>query len=87
MIMVLIIQIQDIQEKLTQKGFCPIFDIMPSDPMLSPPGIFHEKIIESDSLRVRFLFLDTRYFQQRNNILGKDQWSWLENKSLTEALT
>ena len=64
----------------SKRAFVQFFDIDPSDPMLYRPGIFHEKIIESDSLRLRFLFLDTRYFQKRNNILGKDQWIWLEEK-------
>ena len=82
-------------KRLTQKIFMDFWDVPSNDPRRNREGTYFSKdyIIENNKIKV--IGLDTRYFrskllgsrtnrQPNNNlnssILGKSQWSWLENE-------
>jgi len=82
-------------KQLTQKIFMDFWDIPSNDPRRKREGTYFSKdyIIEKNKIKV--IGLDTRFFRsnllgsrtnrQPNNdlnssILGKSQWSWLENE-------
>ncbi len=82
-------------KRLSQEIFMDFWDVPSSDPRRNREGTYFSKdyIIEKNKIKV--IGLDTRYFRsnllgsrtnrQPNNdlnssILGKSQWSWLENE-------
>ena len=82
-------------KRLTQKIFMDFWDVPSNDPRRNREGTYFSKdyIIEKNKIKV--IGLDTRYFRSNllgsrtnrkpnndlnSSILGKSQWSWLENE-------
>jgi alkaline phosphatase D len=86
-----------INKKESQDIFLYFWDIPQDDQRHHQEGIYYDKEIVVDGLKVHFIGLDTRYFRSeikgkklsyQNNIdedagiLGMDQWNWL-NKTIS----
>lgn len=86
-----------INKKESQDIFLDFWDIPQNDQRNHQEGIYYDKEIVVDGLKVHFIGLDTRYFRSeikgkklsyQNNIdedagiLGMDQWNWL-NKTIS----
>tara|TARA_B110000305_G_scaffold53029_1_gene58203 strand:+ start:17814 stop:18791 length:978 start_codon:yes stop_codon:yes gene_type:complete len=86
-----------INKKESQDIFLYFWDIPQDDQRNHQEGIYYDKEIVVDGLKVHFIGLDTRYFRSeikgkklsyQNNIdedagiLGMDQWNWL-NKTIS----
>ena len=82
-------------KEYAQDLYIDFWDIPDNDPRANREGIYYQQLQNINGLRVLFVGLDTRYFRsnllgsrtnrQPNNdlnssILGKSQWSWLENE-------
>ena len=63
----------------SKKRFLEFLDFPDSDPVYSREGIYHQRRLESNGMSAKFVMLDLRYFQTRSTLLGREQWSWLED--------
>lgn len=68
---------------ISQQYFSDFFNLPSNDPRRHRPGVYFSQDFLTSKYKIKFILLDTRYFRDdpgpTSDILGNDQWLWLEN--------
>ena len=67
-------------QKLLKKSFLELYKIKNKDIRHVRNGIYtYNDLVHNNKVKVRFFLLDVRTFKSNLDILGNEQWEWLEN--------
>ena len=51
-----------------------------NDPRRLREGVYHSEILGPKDQQVKFIMLDNRYHRRHGNMLGEEQWRWLDDE-------
>ena len=63
----------------SKQEFLRFINFPKDDEIRSRPGIYYDRIIKKNNLRVQLIFLDMRSFSSRKGLIGEEQWDWLKS--------
>lgn len=64
----------------SQDIFLNFFGVPENDPRRLREGIYHSEIIGPKDQQVKFITLDNRYHRRHGDMLGNEQWRWLDDE-------
>ena len=67
------------KKEQSKQEFLRFINFPENDEIRSRPGIYYDRIIKKNNLRVHLIFLDMRSFSSRKSLIGEEQWRWFKN--------
>ncbi|MFP5457779.1 MAG: alkaline phosphatase D family protein [Bacteriovoracia bacterium] len=67
-------------KQISQERFLDFLGVSANDVRRVREGVYHSEVLGPKDQQVKFILLDNRYHKRPGDILGEEQWRWLDDE-------